>query len=70
MQTSPDDHQPDQSSVAIQCHWCGHIGMSVWEETPSGRELVSLDGFTEKLVNLRPYKVQTVCNNCHRAQPV
>lgn len=68
--TSLQSVQRDQFTLAIQCHWCGHTGLSIWEETAKGRELVSLDGFYEKLVNLRPYKIRTVCNNCDRAQPI
>jgi hypothetical protein len=59
-----------QSTLAIKCHWCGHNGLSVWEETPNGRELVSIDGFYERLKSLRPYKIETVCDNCNRVQPI
>ena len=70
MNTAHEIKTPDQFTLAIQCHWCGHTGSSLWEDTPNGRELVSLDGFYERLRSLRPYKIQAVCNNCDNAQPI
>ena len=70
LSTTITDVRHDQFTLAIKCHWCGHTGLSIWEETQDGRVLVSLDGFYERIKNLRPYQIQTVCNNCDRAQPV
>ncbi len=59
-----------QFTLAVKCHWCGHKGLSVWEETEAGRELVSIDGFYQRLKSLRPYKIETVCNSCDKTQPL
>jgi len=60
----------NQFTLAIKCHWCGHPGLSVWEETPNGRELVSLDGFYERLKSAQSFAIETVCDACNRAQPI
>ena len=59
-----------QFTLTIQCPWCGHAGSSVWEETPTGRKLVSIDGFYERLRSFKPLKIETVCNRCDKAQPL
>jgi hypothetical protein len=68
---APDDNREQtQFTLAIKCHWCGHTGMSLWEKTPTGRELVSLDGFYERISKKQPHNIETVCNNCDRKQPI
>lgn len=68
---APKDNQDGkQFTMAIKCHWCGHTGSSLWETTERGRELVSLDGFYERLMGKRLSKIETICNNCGRAQPI
>ena len=57
-----------QFVVAIQCHWCGHTGLSLWEEGKNGRELLTLEGFYERIASKRPHNIETVCDNCHQAQ--
>ena len=60
---------PNQFTLAIKCHWCGHKGSSLWERTPAGRQLVNLRGFYERLAKKAPYDIEMVCDYCNRAQP-
>lgn len=62
--------QRNQFTLAIACHWCGNTGSSLWERTASGRQLVSLDGFYERMTKKQPFDIETVCNSCDRAQPI
>jgi len=60
----------NQFTVAITCHWCGHEGLSLWEEFNGERHLVSLKGFYERLARKNPYPIEMVCNNCDKVQPI
>lgn len=62
--------EPDQFTLKVQCHWCGHTGASLWEDVKGERHLVSLDGFYERLTRKQPYRTETVCNSCGKAQPI
>lgn len=59
-------------TLAIKCHWCGHTGLSMWAVGEAGREPVNPDDFYERLARneLRLSKIETVCNNCNRPQPL
>ena len=59
----------NQFTLTIICHWCAHKGASLWERSPEGRVLVNVDGFYERLTKKEPYNIETVCNNCNKAQP-
>ena len=59
-----------QFTVAVQCHWCGHNGVSLWEDTDGDRQIVSLDGFYERLARKEPFRIETVCNSCGKVQPI
>ena len=58
-----------QFTVTIRCPRCGHVGSSLWEETPGGPQLVELNGFYERLAKKQPWTIETVCGACDRAQP-
>jgi hypothetical protein len=60
----------DQFTLTIECPWCGHSGSSLWEQTPTGPEMVSVDGFYERITKKQPFRIETVCNACDRAQPI
>ena len=63
--------EKNQFTLTVKCHWCGHQGLTLWEKTVEGRrQFVSLEGFYERVANKEPFKVETVCNNCDRVQPV
>jgi hypothetical protein len=61
---------PNQFTLVIKCRWCGHVGSALWEETPRGRQLISLTGFYERICRKLPFRIETVCDSCDRAQPV
>jgi len=61
---------PNQFTIELKCRWCGHAGSALWEETPKGRQLISLTGFYERVRRKLPFRIETVCDNCDRAQPV
>jgi hypothetical protein len=67
MQSEP---KPSIFTVEIKCHWCGNMGLSLWENTAAGRELVSLDGFYERLSSRTPHDIETVCDTCNEVQPI
>lgn len=58
-----------QFTLTMRCPWCGQVGSSLWEETPTGRQLVRLNGFYERLAKKLPWTIETVCDACDRAQP-
>lgn len=62
--------EPNQFTLAIKCHWCGHCGSTLWENTEAGRQIVSVDGFYERITKKRPFRIEKVCNACGKAQPV
>ena len=70
--TDKDDKSPERDpfTVAVRCHWCGHNGMSLWEEADGNRQLVSLDGFYERLARKEPFRIETIRNSCTKAQPI
>jgi hypothetical protein len=55
-------------TVALICPACGQAGTALWEGSGSDRQLVRLDGFFERLARKEPYPIETVCNNCGKAQ--
>jgi hypothetical protein len=60
---------PGQFTRVITCPWCGHTGSALWEETAQGRQLINLNGFYERICRKLPFRIETVCNDCDRAQP-
>ena len=60
---------PQLQTVALVCTGCGHAGTALWEGSGIDRQLVRLDGFYERLARKEPYPIETVCNNCGKAQP-
>ena len=66
----PEFRQPEQYSVTLVCRWCGHTGSSLWENAPSGKQMINLDGFYERIAKARSFRIETVCNGCGRVQPV
>jgi len=61
--------EQEQFTLNIKCPWCGHQGSSLWEQTPTGPQLINLDGFYERICRKLPFRIETVCNNCDRVQP-
>jgi hypothetical protein len=61
---------PEQFIMAVNCHWCGNIGSSLWETLPTGRQLMSLEGFYERVAKKQPFDIERVCNTCGKVQPV
>lgn len=73
MSSDPDKERilgPGQFTVDVRCHWCGHKGMSLWEDANGFRQIVSMEGFYERLGRKLPFHIETVCNNCGKAQPI
>ena len=64
------ENKPEQFTVAVTCHWCGNMGSSLWETLKGERQLVSLDGFYERITKKLPFDIERVCNSCGRPQPV
>ena len=60
----------DQFTMAIPCHWCGHTGMSLWEDIDGNRQRVSLGGYSERIARKESFQSETVCNDCGKTQPV
>ena len=58
----------DQFTVALECRWCGHKGVSLWEEADGKRQRISLDGFYERIARKLPHNTETVCKSCGKAQ--
>src|ERR1700744_2736071 len=56
--------EPGQFTVAIKCHWCGRQGILQWEEAGGEHQLVSLDGFYERVASKEPFPIERVCNGC------
>ena len=62
--------QKNQFTLAIKCHWCGNTGLTIWEKAEAGRQLVSIEGFYERVRKKQPFKIESVCNVCDRVQPI
>lgn len=57
-------------TLDMNCHWCGHKGLSIWETTGTGHQIVSLEGFYDRVMKKAPFRIETVCDACDRAQPL
>jgi len=63
-------HPRQQNAVRLLCQGCGHAGVSLWQDFETGRQLVTLEGFHERLSREEPFPIETVCNNCGTVQPI